>query len=69
MYRTNMFTKIVRWSNEDNCFVVIVPALLGCFADGKTEMQAIENANTVIEEWLEVAQKTGITIPVENSSL
>lgn len=54
---------IIYWSNEDDCFVVEVPELPGCMADGETYEQAIANAQQVIEEWIETAQELGRPIP------
>jgi len=48
---------IIDRSVEDNCFVVEVPELPGCFADGKTYAEAIANAEIIIQEWIEIAQE------------
>lgn len=39
---------IIYWSNEDDCFVVEIPELPGCFADGKTYSEAVANAEIII---------------------
>lgn len=54
---------IIYWSNEDQSFVVEVPELAGCMADGETYEQAVVNAQKVIAEWIEVAHKLGRHIP------
>jgi predicted RNase H-like HicB family nuclease len=54
---------IIYWSNEDDCFVVEVPELSGCFADGKTYAQAVSNAEIIIQEWIETAKELGREIP------
>lgn len=54
---------IVYWSDEDDCFIVEVPELPGCFADGKTYVEAVANAEIVIKEWIETAQELGRDIP------
>jgi predicted RNase H-like HicB family nuclease len=54
---------IIFWSKEDRSFVVEVPELPGCMADGETYEQAVSNAKQVIEEWLETAQELGRPIP------
>ena len=41
---------ILYWSEEDNLYIAEVPELKGCFADGKTRAEAINNAETAIEE-------------------
>lgn len=53
----------VYWSEDDRSFVVDVPELPGCMADGETYEQAVANAQTVIEEWIETARERGRPIP------
>ena len=54
---------IIFWSQEDGCYVVEVPELPGCMADGLTYEEAIKNAQTVILEWIETARGLGREIP------
>ena len=54
---------IIYWSNEDDCFLVEVPELSGCLADGKTYTEAVNNAETIIKEWIETAKELGREIP------
>lgn len=54
---------IIYWSREDQAFVVEVPELPGCMADGDTQEQALANARVVIDEWLQTACRLGRPIP------
>jgi predicted RNase H-like HicB family nuclease len=54
---------IIYWSQEDDAFVVEVPELPGCMADGATYDEAAANAKVVIQEWLETATRLGRPIP------
>lgn len=54
---------IVYWSDEDQAFVVEVPELAGCMADGATYLEAVANAQVVIAEWIETALALGREIP------
>jgi len=54
---------IIFWSEEDGRYVVEVPELPGCMADGLTYEEAIKNAEVVISEWIETAQSLGRGIP------
>ncbi|MGA3076516.1 MAG: type II toxin-antitoxin system HicB family antitoxin [Bryobacteraceae bacterium] len=40
-----------------------IPELPGCAADGATRQEALENAESVIAEWLETARALGRQIP------
>jgi predicted RNase H-like HicB family nuclease len=54
---------IIYWSNQDHAFVVEVPELAGCMADGATYEKAVANAQEVIQEWVETAKALGRPIP------
>lgn len=54
---------IVYWSEDDQAFLVEVPELPGCMADGSSYEEAIANARQVIEEWIDTAQSLGRSIP------
>ena len=54
---------IIYWSNEDRSFIVEVPELPGCAADGQTYKEAVANAERIIREWVETAKKLGRPIP------
>jgi len=54
---------IIYWSQEDQAFIVEVPELPGCMADGKTYQEAVQNAEVIIQEWIETAQALGREIP------
>lgn len=54
---------IIWWSEEDSSFVVDVPELPGCMADGATYEEAVSNAQAVIKEWIETAKELGREIP------
>ena len=54
---------IIFWSDEDRRYVVEIPELPGCMADGETYEEAIKNAQVVISEWIETARSLGREIP------
>ena len=54
---------ILYWSQEDDGYIAEVPELAGCMADGKTPVEAVKNAEVVIQEWLETAVLLGRPIP------
>ena len=57
------YERIIFWSEKDNKFIVEVPELPGCMADGDTAEHALQNAEIVISEWLETAKEIGREIP------
>jgi predicted RNase H-like HicB family nuclease len=54
---------IIFWSDEDDRYLVEVPKLPGCMADGKTYAEAVQNAQQIIMEWIETAESLGREIP------
>jgi predicted RNase H-like HicB family nuclease len=54
---------IIFWSEEDERYVVEVPELPGCMADGESYEEAVKNAEIVISEWIETAKSLGREIP------
>jgi predicted RNase H-like HicB family nuclease len=54
---------IIYWSEIDQAFIVEVPELPGCAADGETYQEAVQNAEIVIQQWIETAQELGRSIP------
>lgn len=65
----NRYELIVYWSDEDQSFVVEVPELPGCMADGPTYREAVANAEKIIEEWIQTAKELGREIPVPRGRL
>lgn len=54
---------IIFWSESDNFFIVEVPELAGCKADGNTYEEAIVNVREVISEWIDTAKELGRPVP------
>jgi predicted RNase H-like HicB family nuclease len=54
---------IIYWSEVDQAFIVEVPELPGCAADGETYQEAVQNVEVVIQEWIETARELGRSIP------
>lgn len=57
------YEHIIYWSAIDSKFIVEIPELSGCIADGNTIAEAIENAEVVISEWIETARLIGRDVP------
>ncbi len=60
---------IIYWSKADESFVVEVPELPGCMADGATYEEAVANAQVLIAEWIETARSLGRAIPEPRGKL
>jgi len=65
----NKYEIIIYWSETDNAYIAEVPELAGCMADGKTYAEALENAEIIINEWIETAGSLGREIPEPHGRL
>lgn len=54
---------IIYWSEADQAFIVEVPELPGCMADGASYEEALANVKEVIESWIATAQELGRSVP------
>jgi excisionase family DNA binding protein len=54
---------LIYWSEEDQAFLAEIPELPGAIADGITRREALQNAEVIIQEWVETAQELGRPIP------
>ena len=57
------YEMVIYWSEADAAFVVEVPELPGCMADGMSYQEAVANAERIIEEWIETAKEEGRPVP------
>jgi antitoxin HicB len=57
------YTIILDYDPEADVYAVTVPALPGCFTQGKTPDEAIERAKEAIQGHLEVLAEDGEPIP------
>lgn len=54
---------VLKYSQDDKSYIVSVPDLPGCMADGQTPSEAYENTKIVMREWMETARAAGRPIP------
>lgn len=54
---------LLKYSAEDKCYIVSVPDLPGCMADGESPNEAYDNIKLAIAEWEKTAQSAGKPIP------
>jgi predicted RNase H-like HicB family nuclease len=60
---------IIYWSEKDACYIAEVPELAGCMADGDAYASALDNAQKIIDEWIETAKLMNRPIPVPKGRL
>ncbi len=65
----NKYEVIIYWSADDKSFIAEVPELPGCMADGATQNEALNNAQIIMQEWIETARSLGRAIPKPKGKL
>jgi len=63
MTKAYRYALVIWYSEEDEAYLVEVPELPGCMADGETIEEAIQAAQTAISMWIETARKLGRPVP------
>ncbi len=66
---TLLYPLICFWSEEDQAYLVEVPDLPGCMADGSSQTEALTNARIIIQEWLDFSEELGNPIPAPSERL
>lgn len=54
---------VVYWSEADGCFLAEVPELPKLITDGASRVEALRNAEAMIDAYLKTAQEAGWQIP------
>ena len=57
------YSMSIKWSDEDQAYIVTVPELPGCKTHGATYEEAVKQGQDAIESWIMVAQELGRPIP------
>jgi predicted RNase H-like HicB family nuclease len=57
------YALVIWYSKQDEAYLVEVPELPGCMADGKTPEEAAQAAQTAIHLWIKGARKMGRVVP------
>ena len=60
---------VIYWSADDQCYIVEVPELPGCMADGDSYQVAVSNVQVIIDEWIEAARIQNRPIPQATGKL
>ena len=61
--KSAQYLKMVEWSDEDGCFVGSAPPVIGPCCHGKDEAKVYAELCQIVEEWIELLEKDGSTLP------
>lgn len=57
------YLKIVRWSDEDNCYVGSIPDLCGDCCHADTQLETYQHLIEIEADWIEIYKKDGKPLP------
>jgi predicted RNase H-like HicB family nuclease len=57
------YSMIIRWSDEDQAYLVTVPELPGCITHGATYEEAVQQGQDAIETWIDGALAVHLPVP------
>jgi predicted HicB family RNase H-like nuclease len=63
MRLSDRYLKLVRWSEEDRCYVGSVPGWIGDCCHGRDEMEVYRKVCDIVDEWVETYRKEGRPLP------
>jgi len=63
MKPSDRYLKLVRWSEEDRCYVGFVPGWIGDCCHGADEAEVYRRLCEIVDEWVETYRKDGRPLP------
>ena len=57
------YIKIVKWSEDDQCFIGYCPGVIGPCCHGDDEVEVYRELCEIVEEWIEIACQENETLP------
>jgi predicted RNase H-like HicB family nuclease len=61
--RYDHYSMVIKWSEEDDAYIVTVPELPGCITHGDTYEEAVHQGEDAIETWIDGCLAWGYPIP------
>ena len=63
MKTTNHYSKIVEWSDEDQCYIGTCPSLMLGGCHGQDELEVFKQLCEIVDEWIEIYKKDNLELP------
>ena len=57
------YIKIVKWSDEDQCFIGFCPGIIGTCCHGDDEVEVYRQLCEIVDEWIEIALQENEALP------
>lgn len=63
------YPRIIRWSDEDHCYIGTLPDICGDCCDAPTAAEVATQLDTIAEDWVETLLTEGLPLPDPKSAL
>ncbi len=63
MKKSDLYKKIIVWSEEDNCFIGTCPELMDGGVHGKDALKVFEELCVAVDEVIEIYEEDGVALP------
>lgn len=63
MKKSDLYKKIIYWSDEDNCFIGVCPELMDGGIHGKDALKVFKELCVAVDEVIEIYKEDGIPLP------
>ena len=67
MKKSDLYLKIVEWSDEDQCYVGTCPGLMIGGVHGRNESGVFKELCQVVDEWIKIYEDDGEPLPPETA--
>jgi len=57
------YIKIVKWSDEDQCYIGYCPGVIGPCCHGDDEVEVYQELCEIVDEWIEIARQENEVLP------
>ncbi len=57
------YIKIVKWSDDDQCFIGFCPGIIGPCCHGDDEVEVYRELCEIVDEWIEIAKQENEVLP------
>ena len=64
MRKSEKYEVVIRWNEEDQCYIAHAPELGNCAVRGKNRQEALLLAQDAVERHLQALESNGLPIPI-----
>ena len=64
---SDQYTKVVEWSEEDQCYVGSIPGWVGSCCHGDNEEKVYHELCQIADEWIDIYNKEGLPLPQQTN--